>query len=302
MPCGCESIALALQFKMPTRRWISTDLAPGDLRATRLDVAGLVLRAVSSVDDPAFGAAYQFLAEPFGPSGALERVDVLARRFAWPAHPQADGWTLQYEMLSVADAAGNIVAVRDHTAAVAPTLGDAAVQMIVHLSHVLVAEGWRRSGLGGWLRALPLQLARDGLRAAGREVNAAAITLVAEMEEAPPEADERPASLLAYERAGFRKLDPARISYFQPDFRPPGKIEGGGGPRPLPFSLVIRQVGREHENEVSGAQARALACALYRIYRDGCRARDLTPLLAQVEDGYPQPGERVRLVPPSAAG
>jgi GNAT superfamily N-acetyltransferase len=286
---------------MSTRRWIQSDLAPGDARASRLDVSGLALRAVASVDDPAFAPAYGFLAETFGPSGALERVDVLAQRFAWPRHAHADGWTLQYELLSISDADGNIAAVRDHTAAVPPGDAEQTPQVIVHLSHVLVAKRWRRSGLGGWLRALPVQVARDCLRLSGRETDAAAMTLVAEMEEAAPGADERPASLLAYEKAGFRKLDPAQISYVQPDFRAPEEIDRGGGPRPLPFSLVLRQVGREDENEVSGAQARALARALYRIYRDGCRASDLAPLLARVEGDYPPPGKRVRLVPPTAA-
>ena len=288
---------------MPTRCWIPTDLAPGDQRARRLDVCGLTLRAVSAVEDPAFAPAYRFLAETFGPSAALERVDVLAQRFAWPAHVQADGWTLQYELLSIVDAAGNIAAVRDHTAAVAPAVDGAgpAPQVIVHLSHVLVAEGCRRSGLGGWLRALPLQLARDCLHASGRATDRAAITLVAEMEEPASGPGETPASLLAYAQAGFRKLDPAQISYYQPDFRLPEEIDRAGGPRPLPFSLVLREVGREDKAEVSGARARTLARALYRIYRDGCRAGDLAPLLDQVEKDYPPAGERVRLVAPSAS-
>jgi hypothetical protein len=283
---------------MPTRRWIQTDLAPGDLRANRLDASGLALHAVESVADPAFAPAYDFLAHTFGPTGALETVDVLARRLAWPPHPQADGWTLQYELLAISDAAGNIAAVRDHTAAAPP---DEESPVIVHLSHVLIAGQWRRSGLGGWLRALPLQAARDCRRSSGRNMDAAAFTLIAEMEKAPPDAAARPASLLAYEKAGFRKLDPAQVSYSQPDFRTPAEIDRGGGPRPLPFSLVIRQVGREHETHVSGAQARALALGLYRIYRDGCRPVDLAPLLAHVHRDYPQPGEPVRLVPPSAA-
>jgi hypothetical protein len=291
-----------------TPPWLLADLAPGDRRASRLDVSGLVLRSVNSIDDAAFLPAYRFLARIFGMSGALESTDVLAQRFSWPDHPQADGWTLRYELLSVADAAGDIVAVRDHTAAVPPALGNPKnesneprePQVIIHLSHALVAEHWRRSGLGGWLRALPVQAGRDCLRSSGQAFEAAAITLLAEMEAAPPHPAERPASLLAYERAGFRKLDPARIRYAQPDFRAPAEIDRGGGPRPLPFSLVTRQIGRESEAEVSGGQARRLALALYRVYRDGCRQADLAPLLAAVEREYPLPDERVRLVPPSA--
>ncbi len=284
---------------MSIRSWIAADLAPGDQRAARLDVSGLTLHSIHSVDDPAFPPAYAFLARKFGPEGALETVSVLAQRFAWPAFPQSDGWTLKYEMLSIRDATGEIAAVRDHTAATLPS-PDAQTppEVIVHLSHVLAAEHWRRSGLGGWLRALPLQTARDCLSLSGGQAPAG-ITLVAEMEAPSPHAGIPPASLLAYEKAGFLKLDPARLSYLQPDFRPPAAIDRGGGPRPLPFSLVLRQVGRENEPEVSGAQARLLARALYRVYRDGCRAADLAPLLAAVEADYPRPEERIRLVPPS---
>jgi hypothetical protein len=284
------------------RGWIQTDLAPGDGRAARLDVSGLELRSVSSVEDPAFKPAYQFLAEKFGETGALESVKVLAQRFAWPCLPQADGWTLKYELLSISDRAGNLAAVRDHTAAL-PPLADAMdqTQVIVHLSHVLVAEPWRRSGLGGWLRALPVQLARECLWSSGQEIDKAAVTLVAEMEAAAADSSEQPASLVAYERAGFRKLDPERVPYAQPDFRTADEIDRSGGPRPLPFSLVIRRIGREDEKDVSGAEARSLARALYRIYRDGCRVGDLAPLLAQIEEDYPSPDERVRLVPPTSA-
>ncbi len=285
-----------------TSRWILADLAPGDARASRLDVSGLVLHAVDSVADPAFAPAYQFLAKTFGHTGALERTAVLADRFAWPRRPQMDGWTLQYELVSITAADGRIAAVRDHSAAV-PPLGAAGErpQVIVHLSHALIAPEWRRTGLGGWLRALPIDLGRECLRASGVSAMAAQITLIAEMEAAASASSRLPASLLAYEKAGFRKLDPARVPYAQPDFRPPGEIDAGGGPRPLPFSLVLRQVGREQETAVDGAAARSLARALYRIYRDGCRADDLAPLLAQVERDYPRPGEPVPLLPPSAA-
>ena len=284
-------------------RWMAADLAPGDAAATRLDRSGLLLRPIASVDDPAFAPAYQFLAGTFGHTGALERVPVLAARFAWPRQPQPDGWTLKYEMLSISDAAGRIAAVRDHSAVVLPESGGEhrSREVIVHLSHALVAPVWRRSGLGGWLRAFPLQTARDCLRLSGADTAPATITLAVEMEEASRTSDERPASLLAYEKAGFRKLDPARVAYFQPDFRPPAEIDRDGGPRPLPFSLVIRQVGREDEIDIDGAQARLLARGIYRVFRDGCRSQDLVPLLAQIEEAYPQAGERVRLVPPSAA-
>ena len=282
-------------------RWIEADLAPGDARASRLHTDELVLRVIESADDPDFRPAYEFLAAKFGRTGALETVPVLAQRFAWLRQPQADGWTLKYQLISIANAAGQIAAVRDHTAAVPPSGQAGELGSVVHLSHALVAETWRRSGLGGWLRALPLQAAREAWRSSGRSADPCEITLVAEMEAAAKTSAERPASLYAYEKAGFRKLDPARVAYHQPDFRTPEEIDHAGGPQPLPFSLVIRRVGRETETEWSGTAARALARAVYRIYRDGCRARDLAPLLAGIETDFPASEERIQLVPPTSA-
>ena len=104
-------------------------------------------------------------------------------------------------------------------------------------------------------------LARTGVDQSGR------ITLVAEMEY-PHSRDDaaRMIRLQAYEKAGFRKIDPALIHYYQPDFRAPEVIDATGGARPLAFQLIVRRVGREHERVDLRRGNAALVQALYDIY------------------------------------
>lgn len=241
------------------------DLAPGDQRSARLDFSAMRVDEIRSPDDPLFETAYGTLAGQFGVGDALELPEVLARRMTWT--PELG---MRYALFLVRDAAGKIAAVRDHTV----ILSADGAACTVHLSHLLVAPAWRRSGLAGWMRALPLVTARPFAKP---------VTLVAEMDGEVAEE--------AYARAGFLKADPARVPYFQPDFRPPAEIDRAGGPRPLPFRLVLRRVGREHETELSPRALRTLVSDLYRMYAQGCQA---LPSL----EGYPVEGDApIRLVP-----
>ena len=170
-------------------------------------------------------------------------------------------------------------------------------QVIVHLSHNLVSPLARRTGLAGWMRALPIAAARRCL-ALHFAPPGTPITLLAEMEY--PQADDpaRSIRLQAYERAGFRKLDPQIIHYFQPDFRAPATIDATGGPRPLAFQLLVRRVHREHERVIFGAEARQLVTTLYEIYRPQFRPSDLAhPSLSL--DNYPPDEAMIPLVPPT---
>jgi hypothetical protein len=153
----------------------------------------------------------------------------------------------------------------------------------VHLSHVLVEAAWRRTGLAGWLRAWPIQSARACLAAAGFPA-ASPITLVAEMEHADPDFPNRLVRLAAYEKAGFKKVDSALLKYFQPDFRSPHEIDSSGGPRPLPFGLVLRRVGREEEQLIRGAEVREIVECLYRMYGTGFREHDMAAVWRYLRD------------------
>ena len=141
-------------------------LAPGDQNSAFLDPAQFAWSRIRSCDDPLFEKAYAALWAEFGEAHEMETREVLAGRFA-------AGGDLCSEMV-VAQSAGAIAAVRDQTAIWFE--GEA----IVHLSHLLVAPEWRRSGLAGWMRAVSILTARAIASAHGK--TDAPITLVCEME------------------------------------------------------------------------------------------------------------------------
>jgi GNAT superfamily N-acetyltransferase len=272
---------------------IPADLAPGDAAALRFDGSAIRVRRVRSADDPWFALAYERLWAEFGNPCEMEKREVIASRLAWdPARP-IGGYRYRYEML-VVEHGEQLVAVRDHTA-IAPAEASASpVAVLVHLSHVLVEPRWRGKGLAGWLRAFPLQTARECAAAVGA---AGSITLVAEMER-PAEADVATLRRLAsYGSAGFRKIDPARVHYAQPDFRSAAAIDASGV-QPVPLGLVIRRVGREKERQIRGAEVRAIVAALYEMFAVHVRREHMAPLWA-LYDELPADEDLLDLVHPT---
>jgi hypothetical protein len=256
-------------------------LAPGDSKSAALVPASFKWTHIRSITDPRFTTAYGALWAEFGATHEMETSAVLNERFAL-------GDAMRYEMVLV-EKEGTFAAVRDHTAIWMEN------EVIVHLSHVLVAPEWRRSGLAGWMRAVPILCARDV--AASHGAPNAPVTLVGEMEYDDGSDPKRAVRLAAYERAGYVKIDPAIVRYHQPDFRPPEMIDASGGPRPLPFQLLVRQVGREGERTISGARARRLVRALYALYGAQFRPQDMMhPDL--MLDHYPPADMQIQLMPP----
>jgi hypothetical protein len=253
------------------------DLAPGDARSAALDLAEFEVARIRSIDDPLFETAYALLWDEFGHKHEMELRETLARRFALAPE-------MLYEMVLV-QKDGAPAAVRDHTAI------PAGAGVVVHLSHNLVLPEWRRGGLAGWMRALPLLTARE-LRPG------AATTLVAEMEYLSDDDPTREIRLRAYEKAGFKKVDPRAVQYHQPDFRAPEVIDATGGVQPVPFQLLLRQVRREHDETISGARVRAIVAALYDMYGRQFRPQDMRhPALDLAQ--YPAGAEPIALLPPT---
>lgn len=269
----------------------AADLAPGDAWAAALDWSDLDVRRVASPGDVRFAAAYELLWREFGAKNEMEQRAVIESRVAWHPSRPVGGCALQYEML-VVERAGEIVAVRDHTAIL--PLDEPAAPVVVHLSHALVLPAARRGGLGAWLRGLPLVCARACAAAAGAAGRR--IVLVAEMEPADPAIEERMARLRIYGRAGFRCVEPGRIAYHQPDFRPPHAIDASAV-EPVPLSLVVRRVGREDEREMPASEVRALVRALYAMYGAHQRASDMAPLWER-HSSLPDGDERIALLAP----
>jgi hypothetical protein len=256
------------------------------------------VRRVRAAGDPDFEAAYTRLWTEFGPRGEMETRAVIRERLAWRPERPVGRVALAYELL-VLRRAGEIAALRDHTAVV--KLDERgrplAAPVVVHLSHSFVEPAHRGSGLIAWLRALPLQAARRCAQAAG-VASATPVVLVAEMEPPTPDAPERGLRLRSYERAGFAKVDPAAAPYAQPDFRPAEQLSGAT-PRPVPLALVVRRVGREHEREVPAAELAAVVEAIYAVYGVHVPAAALEPLRAEAARWLAR--ERsFRLLPPTA--
>ena len=271
---------------------LPSDLAPGDAKSLQRDWSDIELHRIQDTSDPNFDTAFGALWSEFGVIGELEQADVLRLRMLWdPAH-LIDGCAMRYRMMLVTSG-GKFAAARDHTAIVLENEPGA----VVHLSHNLVAPDWRRTGLAGWLRALPVTTARSVLTAQGRALDSP-ITLVGEMEH-PDSSDQATlVRLAAYEKAGYKKIDPTRVGYLQPDFRAHHEIDSGGGPQPIPLGLIIRKVGCENDNFVTGSEVRRIARSLYKMYGTGFRPKDMEPVHASL-DGYPAGDEKIPLVPPT---
>ena len=258
-------------------------LAPGDQKSASLDPAQFTWNRIRSADDPLFDLAHAALWSEFGAAHEMETRDTLAARFS--ADP-----AMCYEMI-LARTGGTISAIRDQT--VIWLNGE----IIVHLSHLLVAPEWRRSGLAGWMRAAAILSARDVANA--HEKPDAPITLVCEMEYDDGSDPRRVVRLLAYERAGFLKIDPRAVRYFQPDFRAPAEIDASGGARPLPFQLLLRRVGSEMQTTIRGAEVRRIVRALYAMYGAQFRPQDMAhPALSLTH--YPADDTEIALTAPTA--
>ena len=270
-------------------------LAPGDGKAASLDPAHFTWSRIHSADDPLFEKAYSALWAEFGAAHEMETRGVLAGRLA-------AGGDLCSEMV-VAQSAGAIAAVRDQTAIWFEG------EVVVHLSHLLVAPEWRRSGLAGWMRAVSILTARTVAGVHGKPD--APITLVCEMEYDDGSDPRRAVRLLAYERAGFLKIDPRAVRYFQPDFRAPAEIDASVdlfskrhssgelryGARPLPFQLLLRRVGSETQTTITGAEVRRIVRALYAMYAAQFRPQDMAHPALSLAD-YPDENTEVALIAP----
>ncbi len=271
---------------------IPDDLARGDLKSPDRDWSDVTLHRIESVDDPLFDMAFGALWAEFGAAREVEQAGVLAKRLRWEGHEMKDGWALRYRLMLITSG-GKFAAVRDHTAIVRENVPGA----VVHMSHNLVAVDWRRTGLAGWLRALPIQTARRCLEIQRRPPDSP-ITLIGEMEHPDPTHCASEIRLRAYERSGWLKIDPSRIHYMQPDFRAPGEIDLDGRTRPLPLSLIVRRVGRESETVITGREVRNLVESLYHMYGRGFRPSDMAPVYRSLE-ACPGPDERIALVAPT---
>ena len=282
---------------IPASAFKLNDLSAGDQSAAGFEWAHLLSDRVADEHDPAFDAGYRFLHAEFAPRGEMEERSVLVDRLRWEPSTPIRNLSLLYEML-VVQTHDEVAAVRDHTAIV--NHADPFAPAVVHLSHVLVAQPWRGTGLAAWLRTLPISTGRACVRAAGKSGDHP-IVLACEMEHLNEQDPSRIKRLRAYERAGFVKVDPAKVNYHQPDFRTADQIEASGGPAPLPMTLVVRRVGRESEFQISGRELRSIVANIYGMFAIGFREQDMLTLWKQLTEEYPSDDAMIDLVPPTQA-
>ena len=261
--------------------FLPSDLAPGDSKSAGLDVSAFRFDRIRRIDDPLFDIAHAQLWAEFGAKNEMERRETLALRFGLAPR-------LLYEMILVRRD-GEFIGARDHTA----IMSRDGAQVVVHLSHNLLAPAARRTGLAGWMRAFPIQTAREFC-----DGKNAPITLIAEMEYDDGIDPQRAIRLRAYEKAGFVKIDPRLADYHQPDVRAPAAIDSTGGAHPVRFQLLIRRVGREGERTIRGAEIRTLVQSIYGIYGAQFRPQDMAhPLLDLAR--LPADDAVVALLPPT---
>ncbi len=237
------------------------DIAPGE-PADKVAAAIERFRCEDASTLEEFDRGYRLLDAQFGPLNEIERREVLERWFRQGSlSPPGAAIRAHYHLLIVFDRDGQVAAVRDGFSAV-----DAKTPRVVELmSHSLVLPAWRRSGVGALLRGAPVAYAR---RHAPAE-----ISIVAEMEMVDPTVPDTLVRLLAYRRAGFRVVPPTVLAYAQPDFRDVDAL--GVEPVPLPFMLVVRQVGDEDRDTIPASRAVALVDHIAAIHRPSVRPDQL---------------------------
>lgn len=269
------------------------DLAPGDLVPHKNLPSGIELCRIETSDDPLFELAYCLLEEEFGKSNEIETREVLIDRLTWRAD-RADekGFVMRYELL-VLKVAGEIAAVRDHSAIISNG------EMTVHLSHVLVLPDWRRYGLATVLRTLPVTFARATAAIAG--VPNARVTLFCEMELLNLSDPTNLIRRISYEKAGFLAISSGH-GYLQPDFRAPSLIAADPeGSKPVPMDLLFRRIGREQESEMSGSELFVHLERIYQMFGRGISPESMAPCARWFESFRTVCPDVCPLLPPTAA-
>lgn len=236
------------------------DVAPDDLARVREALPRYRMEVVRDPASASFTAAYDALDAFFGPRGEMEAREAIAGFVRDGLLPYGGGMEGHYRLLVLWEG-DTIAGVRD---CYVDLDLDAGVNILA-LSHVWVAPEHRRSGAAAILRNAPVTLAREVARERmGRDVG---VLVCAEMEPPHPEEPDTVVRLLAYGRSGFGVLDPRRLPYSQPDFRPLEELDGHLA---IPLLPVVRPVGvagvREGGPGEAGEVPLEIAAAYPRLF------------------------------------
>ncbi|NBU20872.1 GNAT family N-acetyltransferase [bacterium] len=258
------------------------DLAPGDLHCADFDWSDYQIISLSQKDQELFQRVYSLMWEEFGEKGELEPAPLLYERLAWDPLEIREGRSLAYEILVILKD-DEIIALRDHS--IITCVRSTDPRSVIHLSHAWIKSEYRKQGISGWLRAWPIQKARECIQRLNLPSHALMI-LAAEMEHFAAHIPERMRRLKSYAKAQFKTLDPQFFPYSQPDFRLPLDIDQSGGPRPVPLALLLRRLGKEHEDQIPLQEAKEVIESIYHMYSQSIREQDMLPLWKLYQDTF----------------
>ena len=226
---------------------------------------------------------------------------MIGDRLAWdPARPVGRA-ALAYELLVLRRGGARRGAARPHRGR-APRRARPARRRAASSCTSRTPSSSRRTaarGLAAWLRALPLQAARRCAAAAG---------CAPERADRPRRGDgaagSRPSRgawprLRSYERAGFRKVDPAAAPYAQPDFRPPEVLAGADAAAGAARAGAAPCRARGARRAMPAAEVAAVVEAIYAVYGVHVPAAALDPLRAAAARLDALASRRFRLLPPT---
>lgn len=262
------------------------------------------LHEIEEEEDPDFAEAWSLLWQTFGPTGEMEREEVI-REFLRddPYTPSKDGTFMRYFLLVASDENYQIRGVRDGTILI--NQGYDEDLCVVYLSHMYMKPEARGTVLSYWLRTAPVEIAmgfmnelhqRKLIKLPAPESPGTwygmRLNLAAEMEYFDPQDRLSWQRLLFYGRGGFDVIDPRHFPYRQPDFRHPDIIRKTGTNEPKPFALLVRRMGRERQARMDIEEAKGIMNLLYDEYESHCAPEFLENSLDLVLDRLDQRAEK----------
>jgi len=239
------------------------------------------LVTIEHPDHPDFERAYKILWDVFGPPGEMEPEAAIRRFLLDDAYePLPSGTFIRYFIIVAKDRDGTLRGVRDGSVIYNPSW--APDLCTIYLSHIFVLPEARGTVLTYWLRIAPVELAIEylyQLHSRGLislplpdqpgSYFGVKLNLAAEMEYFSPDDRLSLQRILFYGRGGFDAIDPRHFPYSQPDFRDPAVIAATEH-RPVPFTLLLRRMGRERQARLPIEEASVTMRMLYDEFACFC--------------------------------
>lgn len=243
------------------------DLAPGDREPHPRSPSGLSLHRITSYEDPLFERVFTALWDQFGDAREMENRTILQSRLNWNGEQIRDGKHFHYHLQAILQN-DTIVGMRDHTIIAHPNQGP----VVVHMSHVLIPEDWRRMGIATLLRTLPVADART----LAAEINRpnAPILLFCEMDLLDLTYLPNRIRRQSYERAGFKGI-PGGHGYIQPDFH--GTTTPTAKTQPVELDLLFRLVDNELQEQLPHEELVQSIEHIYSMYSEGIPENHMRP-------------------------